>query len=588
MENGQEVFALDIGTRSVVGIVVKKEGKDFIILASEVLEHEKRAIYDGQIHDIEAVARSVRIIKSSLEKKLGHQLKKAAVAAAGRTLYTIKTDAKKNVSPYVEITAEDIKSIETDALAASVKIMSEKSGHKAFDEFYLVGYSVIKWWLDDQTIDNLQGQKGSSISVEIVATFLPRAVVESLISVLKRCDLQLSSITLEPIAASSVVVLPGMRKLNIALVDIGAGTSDVAISRDGSVFAYGMVPIAGDEITEKICETYMLDFAEGERVKRELSTKDKVTVNNVLGKTMDIQTYEILELIRDTIFLLSSKIALRIIELNGKPPAAVLLVGGGSLMPNLSEFIAENLELPIERVAVKGRESLSMIKGEDSLSGPFAVTPVGIAVNAFEGPKLSFIRVKVNDRQIILLGQERPTVLKALLHAGYASAEIFGKPGMALTFKLNGRIMTVRGKMAQPAVITIDGETVDLDTVVNDNDVVKFIPARYGEPASAKVRNFISDKDIVKIYINERQFQVDPLVQINGKPRSLDDDIPDNAQVTIKPKQLILSDVFNIISFKPGNMSGKLVMKINGCNGNFSSPINSGDKVDVYWQNIPH
>lgn len=588
MGNGQEVFALDIGTRSVVGIVVRKEGKDFTILASEVLEHEKRAIYDGQIHDIDAVARSVTIIKSSLEKKLGYQLRKAAVAAAGRTLYTIKADAKKNVSPYVEITAQDIKSIETDALAASVKMVSEESGHKAFNEFYLVGYSVIKWWLDDQTIDNLQGQKGSSISVEVVATFLPRAVVESLISVLKRCDLQLSSITLEPIAASSVVVLPGMRKLNIALVDIGAGTSDVAISRDGSIFAYGMVPMAGDEITEKICEIYLLEFTDGERVKRQLSTKDKVTVDNVLGKTLDVQTSEILKSIEDTIFLLSSKIALRIMELNGKTPAAVLFVGGGSLMPNLSRFVAENLELPIERVGVKGRESLPMIKGENNLSGPFAVTPVGIAVNAFEGPKLSFIRVKVNDKQIILLGQEKPTVLKALLHSGFTSVEIFGRPGMALTFKLNGQITVVRGKMAQPAVVTVDGITVDLDTVVNDNNVIKFDPARHGEHAHAKIRDFISEKHIVKIYINDRQFQVDPSVQVNGKPGSLDDDIPDDAYVAIKPKQLILSDVFNIISFKPGNMSGKLVMKINGCDGNFSSPINSGDKVEVYWQNIPN
>ena len=99
---------------------------------------------------------------------------------------------------------------------------------------------------------------------------------------------------MEPIAASSVVVLPGMRKLNIALVDIGAGTSDVAISRDGSIFAYGMVPMAGDEITEKICEIYLLEFTDGERVKRQLSTKDKVTVDNVLGKTLDVQTSEIL------------------------------------------------------------------------------------------------------------------------------------------------------------------------------------------------------------------------------------------------------------------------------------------------------
>ena len=131
-------------------------------------------------------------------------------------------------------------------------------------------------------MENLLGQKGQSISVKLVATFLPRVVIESLISVIKRCELELYSITLEPIAASSVVMLPGMRKLNIALVDIGAGTSDIALSQDGSIYAYGMVPMAGDEITEKICETYLLDFDEGERVKKQLTEEGNIKFQDIL------------------------------------------------------------------------------------------------------------------------------------------------------------------------------------------------------------------------------------------------------------------------------------------------------------------
>jgi cell division ATPase FtsA len=89
-KGGHEVFALDIGTRTIAGLIVRKEGKNYKILASRILEHESRVMYDGQIHDIEAVAKSVGIIKKELEKKLDRRLEKAAVAAAGRALYTVE------------------------------------------------------------------------------------------------------------------------------------------------------------------------------------------------------------------------------------------------------------------------------------------------------------------------------------------------------------------------------------------------------------------------------------------------------------------------------------------------------------------
>lgn len=83
-EERQEVFALDIGTRTIVGLVMECQGKTYSILANKVIEHESRAMYDGRIHDVEAVSRSVNIVKSQLEKTLNRKLEKAAVAAAGK------------------------------------------------------------------------------------------------------------------------------------------------------------------------------------------------------------------------------------------------------------------------------------------------------------------------------------------------------------------------------------------------------------------------------------------------------------------------------------------------------------------------
>ena len=110
------------------------------------------------------------------------------------------------------------------------------------NHYYCVGYSVLYYQIRWRGNWSLVDQQGNEASIEVIATFLPRVVVESLLSALKRANLEMEALTLEPIAAINVLIPPSMRRLNVALVDIGAGTSDIAITDYGTVVAYGMVP----------------------------------------------------------------------------------------------------------------------------------------------------------------------------------------------------------------------------------------------------------------------------------------------------------------------------------------------------------
>ena len=92
---------------------------------------------------------------------------------------------------------------------------------------------------------------------------------------------------------------------------------------------------------------------------------------------------------------------------------------------------------------------------------------------------------------------------------------------------------------------------------------------------------------MICLKINGRKFEIDPLVELNGYEASLEDDIPDDAVITIKPREMIFSDIFNIISFKPEGMAGKLVTKINGNDAGFADLIKHNDEIDIYWENIP-
>ena len=96
VEQDNMVFGLDIGTRSVVGIIGYKTNNSFHIVAMSVKEHESRAMIDGQIHDIEEVGRIVGLVKADLEKQTGTKLTKACVAAAGRVLKTVKQKLSSN------------------------------------------------------------------------------------------------------------------------------------------------------------------------------------------------------------------------------------------------------------------------------------------------------------------------------------------------------------------------------------------------------------------------------------------------------------------------------------------------------------
>ncbi|HPP35258.1 MAG TPA: hypothetical protein PK767_03320 [Clostridiales bacterium] len=89
------VFAMDIGTRTIAGVIGRQEGDVFHVLATEVCEHKSRAMMDGQIHDIDQAAATAMEVKRRLEYRIGFRLKRVAIAAAGRVLRTCQVKVEK-------------------------------------------------------------------------------------------------------------------------------------------------------------------------------------------------------------------------------------------------------------------------------------------------------------------------------------------------------------------------------------------------------------------------------------------------------------------------------------------------------------
>jgi cell division ATPase FtsA len=184
------IFALDTGTRTVTGLVMDDSGPVPVVLGAVTEEHRSRAMMDGQIHDIEAVAAVVRTVKEKLERQVGVTLEEAAVAAAGRSLLTRRATLTAEVHTLGEIEAEDVRRWELEAVQAAQGQLRQEATERGElpadhpeDVYHCVGYAVVAYELDGSRIKNLVGHRGRQISIEVLATFLPEVVVDSLYTV---------------------------------------------------------------------------------------------------------------------------------------------------------------------------------------------------------------------------------------------------------------------------------------------------------------------------------------------------------------------------------------------------------------------
>lgn len=537
------IFALDIGTRTVVGVVGVYEKEYFKVLAAEIVEHRSRAMMDGQIHDINKVAEIIGEVKAKLESLLGISLTKVAIAAAGRVLRTSQVKLEYEIEQGREITAELVGSLEVDAVQNAQQKLDDEISNEEKMSFYCVGYSVVNYFLNGYVIASLAGHKGKKIGVEILATFLPHVVVDSLYTVMDRVGLEVISLTLEPIAAINVTIPKDLRLLNLVLVDIGAGTSDIAVTKDGSVVAYGMVPIAGDEITERIAQELLVDFNTAEKIKISISSgTEKIKFTDILGKKNEVDSSHILELLQPTIDFLAKSISDKILEFNQKAPNAVFLIGGGSQIPGLTGKIADGIGIQRDRVAVRGRDVIHNIKTKiRKLSGPESITPFGIAMMAHTQKGQDFMSVTVNEERIRLFNSKKLSVADALILVGYNPEMLIGRTGRSLKFTLNNREILVKGEHGIAAEILLNSKPASLDTELNIGDAINVIPARNGKNAVKCIGDYIKNPNGITISLNGDSMLLVPEFKINGKPCSIHTEIKEKDNVVIN-EVITLSD----------------------------------------------
>ena len=566
------VFGLDIGTRNVVGTVGYKDEDNFVVVAQHIMEHDTRAMLDGQIHDIGRVGRTIKKMKEVLEAQIEVPLKEVCIAAAGRVLKTVTTNVVFDFPEETVVTGEDIHTLDLLGIEKAQNILQEMNDTKY--KFYCVGYSVVKYFLDDEPFSNIESHKAQRISEDIIVTFLPEDVVDGLYAAVGQADLAVANLTLEPIAAINVAIPESYRLLNIALVDIGAGTSDISITKDGSIIAYGMIPLAGDELTELIVQHYLVDFKTAEYIKLQSSVADKITYKDIMLIEHTITAKEVWELTAPIVEKMTSEVAEKIKELNGgQSVSAAFIVGGGGKIHGYTEMLAERLDLPKERVALRGEEVLQQVifdqKEKEAEKDPLLVTPIGICLNYYE-QRNGFIMVRFNGERLKLYDNNNLTIVDAALQAGYPNDDLFPKRGSELEFFVNGAKRIVRGEPGESAEVYMNGRITNINSPLEPNSDIIIEPSTAGPAAVCTLEQLEEySADTVSFVVNGSIIRCPKFLEVNGKLEMPSYEIQPGDEIETRS----FYTVGQLVTFMDVEVSKEHVILVNNREANFDTLI---------------
>lgn len=532
MYESAPVFGLDIGTRSVVGTIGYKRGENFVVVAQEIREHQTRAMLDGQIHDINRVAATILEIKEALEKKSGLELKEVCIAAAGRVLKTLNIHIDMDLEKERNVTKEDISALTSLGVEKAFRQFQEENDTDV--HFYCVGYSVVKFYLNGMWMGQPEHHKAKNIGTDMIATFLPDDVVDGLYSTVELAGLRVANMTLEPIAAIRLAIPEKFRLLNIAMIDVGAGTSDISITNDGSVIAFGMIPYAGDSLTESLAKKCLIDFATAEKIKKEAQTKNVISYEDIMGLEQTITSEEVISMCQSEIDKMANLAAEEIKRLNGgNSPSAVFIVGGGGKIHGFSEKIAKELGIDSKRVALRGEEIMKEVEfPQGCLKDSTIVTPIGICLSYYEQNN-NFIHVTFNGNKIKLYDNNKLAVVDAAIRASFSRESLFPRRGQELHYTVNGKNRVTKGEYGESAKIYVNGNAVDLGYAIKANDVIVMEESTQGAAAVVKVSDLVDYNGKIHITVNGTKMELKKPIKVNGKTETEDYKIHESDAVSL-------------------------------------------------------
>lgn len=347
--NDDYVVGLDIGTEFVKALIAKINGETLEIVGVGRSHQDISDMHSGAIADISGVVKNCEEALSEAEDQAGLQAKKAVIGIAGELVKGVTNTIRyRRPQPDRPLdTAEMefiIEKVQERAQGKAQKQIALETGNEEV-EVKLVNSALVSIHIDGYKVSNPIGFQGRDVAVQIYTAFAPMVHIGALERVADELALELVAVAAEPFAVSrSVLGNDASSNFTAILVDIGGGTSDIAVVNDGGVEGTKMFGIGGRSFTRTIAAEMDLNYADAEKLKVNIeSSQIKPTIKKqaeaAIEKTLDV-------------WIAGVELALSEFDSVDHLPNRILLCGGGASLERLVEVLSEKewyKELPFTR-----------------------------------------------------------------------------------------------------------------------------------------------------------------------------------------------------------------------------------------------
>ena len=349
MEQGSEIIAgLDIGTTKIACIIgeVSNDGIDIIGIGS----HPSRGLRKGVVINIDATINSIRKAVEEAELMAGCEVNTVYAGIAGGHIQGFNSHGIVAVNNDREVRHGDLSRV-VDAARAVAIPMDRQVVHVLPQEYII----------DDQDgIKEPLGMTGVRLEAKVHVVTAAVTSVENIIKCTEACGLEVADIVLEQLASSESVLEEDEKELGVAVVDVGGGTTDIAIYNQGSLIHTAVLSLGGNHLTNDIAVGLRTPMAEAERIKQRfgcaltsrVSPEETIEVPSVGGRPPRVLSREILsEIIEPRVEEICAYVAREIKDSGCEDLIAggVVITGGTTILDNMPELAEEVLNVPVRR-----------------------------------------------------------------------------------------------------------------------------------------------------------------------------------------------------------------------------------------------
>jgi cell division protein FtsA len=368
----QIFVGIDIGTTKVCTIVARTEGLDKIRILGVGIE-PSLGMRRGVVVDLDAAAQSVARSVDKAEHTSGVEIMSALVSLAGSNVSSVNSRGVVGVSGRVIDQDDIVRAI--DAARAVAIPHNREVVHVIQRGFNVDGQDGIRMPV---------GMHGYRLEVETHIITATAASVENLRQCVAAAGVDVAQFVLNPLASAEVVLTETERQMGVVVVDIGGGTTDMAIYVDGDVWHTAILAIGGNHITNDIAQVLRLPSSQAEEIKLQHGHADVTGIDP--GQSFNIRPFGDQEMIQVSHHDLVQIIGARVEEIfgmvvqeikrsgyDGLLPAGMVLTGGASLLPGIRPVSSKVLGVPV-RLA----QPLNLVGMTDQIQSPAFSTSVGL------------------------------------------------------------------------------------------------------------------------------------------------------------------------------------------------------------------